>query len=112
EPVTESCSTCTIDLTAPATVAVHTDSIPNELVVDISNGESHTFPDVTAITSLTINGSSGDDTFTIQSVPDGFKVLAIDGGGGNNSLQGPDHDFLWQLTGVGAGVASLADVSQ
>src|SRR5207244_12146576 len=101
-----------IDLTAPATVTVHVGATATELIVDISNGESHTFPDVTAITSLTINGSSGDDSFTVQSVPTNFTALTIDGGGGSDSLQGPDRDVVWQLTGIGVGLVYLEAPSQ
>ena len=52
--------------------------------------------------SLTLNGGSGGNSFTLQGVFAG-TTLAIDGGSGTNTLQGPDTDTAWHITGTDAG---------
>ena len=49
-----------------------------------------------------ITGGSGDDVITLQTT-DAFSG-PIDGGGGNDTLIGPDEDNVWTLSGANAGI--------
>jgi hypothetical protein len=52
--------------------------------------------------STQVLGGSGGNTFKVQDLLPG-TTLAIDGGSGTNTLQGPDRDTTWQITGSNAG---------
>src|SRR5262249_21632809 len=42
--------------------------------------------------ALSIHGGSGNDTFTVQSLPPNNTTVSFIGGGGSNTLQGPDQN--------------------
>jgi hypothetical protein len=83
------------------------------------------------LASLIIRGGSGNDAFTVADTPSsgwyGFKTtlltglgndtiqvqnatgpLAIKGGGGTNSLFGPNANTVWQITGTNAGTLNTS----
>ncbi len=59
-------------------------------------------PDPLGFTNIqNLTGGSGADTFTFQAA--GSLSGAIDGGGGTNTIQGPDAPTNWRITGPDAG---------
>ncbi|MBW2623244.1 MAG: LEPR-XLL domain-containing protein, partial [Deltaproteobacteria bacterium] len=61
--------------------------------------------------TLTINAGTGDDTILIESLDDGFQAaVIINGGGGNDTITGPDAPNTWKLTGTNEGTLT-ADLS-
>lgn len=53
--------------------------------------------------SLQLKAGSGNNTFNVQSLPPGNPTVTLDGGGGSNTIQGPNQENVWQLSGVNAG---------
>jgi hypothetical protein len=51
---------------------------------------------------LTVTGGAGDDAVTVSSIPAGATV-AVSGGGGSNTLQGPNTANTWFINGPNAG---------
>jgi hypothetical protein len=54
----------------------------------------------TGLSSLTVNGSAGGDTFNLAA---GTPVATLNGGGGNNTLVGPSAPTSYNITGSNAG---------
>jgi hypothetical protein len=54
------------------------------------------------VSSLTVDGSSLDTSFTVASAPSSTPVR-INGGAGANTLAGPNTTNTWQITGTNAG---------
>ena len=89
--------------------ASHTVSIAvaaDDLVVTV-DGVASSRP-VSSVTSLTVTGGAGDDSFDVSAgalpVP-----VALDGGAGNDTLHGPAADSTWTISGAGSGsVAGIA----
>ena len=89
--------------------ASHTVSIAvaaDDLVVTV-DGVASSRP-VSSVTSLTVTGGAGDDSFDVSAgalpVP-----VALDGGAGNDTLHGPAADSTWTISGQGSG--SVAGIS-
>ena len=122
------CPNCTVTLTAGATVTLHAGANDNQIVVDVTGGESQVFDNVDTIASLTINGTNADDTFTIQALGPNFNanltifagvglgtdifnlqtktgngVWRLVGNGATETLVGPDADTQWIVNAAGAG---------
>jgi hypothetical protein len=57
------------------------------------------------VTNLTIIGGLGDDTLTVATPP--IVPTTFDGGGGTNTLVGPNLDSTWQITGPDSGQLGL-----
>jgi streptogramin lyase len=53
--------------------------------------------------SLVLKADSGNNTFNVQSLPPGNPTVTLDGGGGTNTLQGPNQNNSWQITAPNAG---------
>ena len=53
------------------------------------------------VETIAVYLGSGDDTFTVQVIPDGTANL--DGGAGNDQLFGPNTINTWNITGTNAG---------
>ncbi|MEN3272662.1 MAG: hypothetical protein V7636_1423, partial [Actinomycetota bacterium] len=60
--------------------------------------------DLDGITTIVINGTSGDDTLHIDAgeLPDGIS-LVVDGGAGTDTIEGPSSDATWTVDGPGSG---------
>ena len=59
---------------------------------------------LSSVSSLSVSGGSGDDSFTIDSTLASAGIaIAFDGGAGNDTLHGPSTDATWNVTGAGAG---------
>ena len=89
--------------------ASHTVSIAvtaDALVVTV-DGVASSRP-VAAVTSLTVTGGAGDDSFDVSAgalpVP-----VALNGGAGSDTLHGPAADSTWTISGEGSG--SVAGIS-
>ena len=89
--------------------ASHTVSIAvtaDALVVTV-DGVASSRP-VAAVTSLTVTGGAGDDSFDVSAgalpVP-----VALNGGAGTDTLHGPAADSTWTISGEGSG--SVAGIS-
>src|SRR5262249_29693533 len=54
------------------------------------------------VSSLTIDGGSGNDTLTVVGTSPSIPVI-FNGGGGNDTLAGPNTTNTWNLTTSGAG---------
>jgi hypothetical protein len=71
----------------------------NNFVLDTTsvsvNSNSYTFSPAT-IQRLSVNGQNANDKFTVQNLP--LITTVIDGGGGLNTLQGPNADTEWDIT--------------
>jgi acrosin len=52
--------------------------------------------------SMQVLGGSGGNTFNVQGLLAG-TTLSLSGGSGTNTLQGPNSDTTWQITGSNAG---------
>jgi hypothetical protein len=52
---------------------------------------------------LVLNGGNGMDRFHIQSLPPNQARLAVQGGVGTSTLQGPDTDNAWVISGSNSG---------
>ena len=55
-----------------------------------------------AVTSLTIDGGIGNDTLTVAGTPPSIPVT-FNGGGGGNTLVGPNTTNTWNISGTYAG---------
>jgi hypothetical protein len=55
------------------------------------------------VSSLTIDGGSGGNTFNVQSLPASPTQLAINGGTGTNTLAGPNMSNTWVVSGSNSG---------
>jgi hypothetical protein len=53
--------------------------------------------------ALALHASSGNDTFTVQSLPPNNTTIQFLGGTGVNTVQGPDQANTWRLTGANSG---------
>jgi hypothetical protein len=53
--------------------------------------------------SLVLKAGSGNNSFNVQSLPPGNPTVTLDGGGGSNTLQGPNQNNIWQITSPNAG---------
>jgi streptogramin lyase len=53
--------------------------------------------------SLQLNAGSGNDTFNVRTLPPSSTTVTLDGGAGSNTLQGPNQNNNWQITGANAG---------
>ena len=89
--------------------ASHTVSVAvaaDDLVVTV-DGIASSRP-VSSVTSLSVAGGAGDDSFDVSAgalpVP-----VALDGGAGNDTLHGPAADSTWTISGQGSG--SVAGIS-
>jgi hypothetical protein len=72
------------------------------LVVQGGNtGSAYTIQDATV--STTVNAGSGNDTFTFADTGAATQPVAVNGGGGTNTLIGSNLSNFWHLTGSGAG---------
>ena len=84
---------------------------PDSIMVDgvtlIING---TLVDLTHAVTLDIQGLGGDDTIQIVSLLDTITSVTVDGGDGNDTIVGPDHDATWHITGANQGDLAGADV--
>ena len=59
---------------------------------------------LSSVSSLSVSGGSGDDSFTIDSTLASAGIaISFDGGAGNDTLNGPSTDSTWNVTGAGAG---------
>ena len=59
---------------------------------------------ITSVTSLSISGSAGPDTLSVDaSVADAGIPISFDGADGADSVRGPAVDSTWAVTGAGAG---------
>jgi hypothetical protein len=75
-----------VNVVDPSSVIVRADG--SDLVVEIDPGEDIFFT-AASLTSLPINGSSGDDTITISSLGGFAGTFAIDGAGGTDLIDTP-----------------------
>ena len=76
----------------------------SELVLVVDGVSSRSALD--AASGLTIEGSSGDDAFTILTpLPTGLMLSA---GAGRDRLTGPATDLTWSISGAGAGTVAGA----
>ena len=89
--------------------AAHTISVAvsgDSLVVTV-DGVASSRP-VASVTSLTVDGGAGDDSFDVSAgalpVP-----VALSGGAGTDTLHGPAADSTWTISGAGSG--SVAGIS-
>jgi Ca2+-binding RTX toxin-like protein len=53
--------------------------------------------------SLLLKAGSGNDTFNVRTLPPASTTVTLDGGGGSNTLQGPNQNNTWQITAPNAG---------
>jgi streptogramin lyase len=53
--------------------------------------------------TLRIDAGGGNDSFDIHTQPPSSTTVALVGGAGSNTLQGPDQTNAWQITGANAG---------
>jgi Ca2+-binding RTX toxin-like protein len=51
---------------------------------------------------ILVKGDSGNETFSVQDLPANIPI-ALDGGGGTNTLVGPNTTNTWEITGTDAG---------
>ena len=91
--------------------ASHTVSIAvtaDALVVTV-DGVASSRP-VSSVTSLTVTGGAGDDSFDVSagSLP---VPVALGGGAGNDTLHGPAADSTWTISGAGSGSVAGIDFS-
>src|SRR5438067_5309055 len=67
------------------------------------DGSPSTRPAAT-ISSLTVSGGDGDDVFSVDASTSSLAFpITFAGAGGNDTIEGPDADSKWTLTGVNAG---------
>jgi Peptidase M10 serralysin C terminal len=87
-----------IDLDDSGDATGQTVTVTNSAVTGLAPAEI----DYTAsqVNDLIILGGNGADTFTLASAP---AFLGISGGGGTNTLVGPNTSNTWEVTGPGAG---------
>ena len=65
------------------------------------NGSAYTFTNLGSLGSLNITGQGGNDMLSIMTMPT-FSVL-YNGGGGLNTLTGPNTDNTWNILTVNGG---------
>jgi len=80
---------------------------PTQTKIQVLQGAGviDTYP-LNAFTSIVVAGDAGADTLTIDASngnPVGAGGLTYDGGGGNNTLVGPNTTNTWTVTGVNSG---------
>ena len=61
------------------------------------------------VAKLTLNGSSGADTYEVGSTP--AQATVLHGGSGTNLLIGPDANSLWQINAANGGVLGMVTFS-
>ena len=78
--------------------------------VVVTDGGVVTSKPISSVTSLTISGTSGADTFTLDgSLLSSGIAITFDGGGGEDVLSGPQADVSWHVDGAGGG--AVGDVT-
>jgi streptogramin lyase len=53
--------------------------------------------------TLQLKAGAGNDAFNVRTLPPSSTTVALDGGGGANTLQGPNQTNTWQISGANAG---------
>jgi hypothetical protein len=82
--------------------AISLQLVGGDLVVTI-DGTAQSRP-LTSVESLTITGSSGDDTLTLDdSAASLLLPISFDGGAGSDTVCGPVVDSTWTIDGPGSG---------
>ncbi|MES1247222.1 MAG: hypothetical protein ABUS54_06080, partial [Actinomycetota bacterium] len=103
-PATTSSSPAPVTITASGSGShsISASVSGSDLVVTIDGTSSSQA--VASVSSLTLVGGTGDDTFTVDPslAGAGFSVT-FDGGAGTDTLDGPGVDSNWSITGSGAG---------
>ena len=89
--------------------ATRTDALNGANLIDLGPAAQGTAHELTPVMEWvqigTLAGGTAGDAFTLQA--NGRLTGSIDGGGGANTLQGPDVDTAWTLSGADAGDVSV-----
>jgi hypothetical protein len=86
----------------PRTITLGSDPSLGYLVSGLAEGGGRIGLGLDPTTPVAIRTGSGNDVFGVHDLV-GAPALAIDGGGGSNTLQGPDSANTWQITGPNTG---------
>jgi hypothetical protein len=68
-----------------------------------SGGNSYAIQSTQPGVALSVTGGTGNDTFVLTNTAPLTAAVAIDGGGGADTLHGPDIANTWQISGANAG---------
>lgn len=89
----------TLSDTQLTSIALGTDSLTDIENIQLSGGAgANTFDLSTYSGSVSVEGKGGDDTFLA-----GSGTMLLDGGVGNDQLQGADAQNIWQILGANSG---------
>jgi hypothetical protein len=92
---------------APATIYWNLGPGSVATLVGGSGANTYAVQSIPSGVAVHLNGGSGNDNFVLGTAARGLAdllgPLSIDGGGGNNTVLGPDQSVTWALTGSNSG---------
>jgi hypothetical protein len=69
----------------------------------VTLGDTYTIQSTQPGVALSVKGGTGNDTFVLTNTAPLTAAVTINGGGGSDTLQGPDIANTWQISGANAG---------
>ena len=101
--VTDGVATASVDAGGTLEVTVRYDELTNSIELVEADGSVDSLP-LEGITSVSVLGGAGDDTFTVDASTGASPVpVTVDGGAGTDTVVGPSAATRWHVTDAGRG---------